>query len=143
MKRYLSWIESTFDWNTTEPQYDYVWNDVVERVKKCLTWDEADYYWNTNNFDWNNFCIWVDADYPEPTPSVVGGGGGIVDTQQKFDNWQKQNEKKKKEIIKLLCEIPELKYKYEKEKHKKNSKIDVKDIKVLIKKQEVNLIMEK
>ncbi len=141
-KQYFSWTEALFDWNTTEPQYDYVWEDVVLRVKKCLTWSEADYYWDNNDFDWDNFCIWVDADIPEPTPSVSTSSGGITDVQQKFDNWQKKNEQKKKQIIKLLCEIPELNYKYEKELHKKNSKIDVRDIKLLTTKKDVTLTVE-
>ncbi len=104
-------------------------------TKQYIDWEDADFIWNETEYLWEEIYIEIN--------DIISSGGGSVSQQNKLDDWAKKNPEKKKKLIKLLCTIDEIKYKYEKSKEIKEVKIKVDDVKLLSKKMEITLNMEK
>ena len=104
-------------------------------AKQYIDWEDANFTWSGNDYIWNE--VYLDLS------NILAGKGGVVKQQKKLDDWTKKNPDKKKKLIKLLCQINDLKYKYEDSKEKKDVKIKIQDVKILVKKMEVILNVEK
>ena len=79
-------------------------------------WNTANFKWNENEFTWDDCALIIDI-----VTSLGGTGFG-------YDNLV-PNKKKKKKFIKLLCKVQGVDY--EKNKEILNTRIFIKDIKMV------------
>ena len=100
-----------------------------------IKWEDADFKWNIAppsedykvGFKASSFpYTWDDVALVEEAVSV-GGGGNILEDMP----WMKFEDEKKKRLVKLICKVKGKTYKETKEIDK--VKINIKDVKLLIK----------
>jgi hypothetical protein len=86
-----------------------------------IVWDNADFTWDDNPHTWDEVLLVIEA----------LGGGGVMAEDAPWTQWKDEDDRKKR-LIKLICKVQGRTYK--ETKQTQNIKITAKDIKLLAEK---------